>query len=79
MPEVLDAHRVYKKADADALFMRRNARAYLGLAVVNEIAKGTTIENIARKLEVSAEQIRRYRQAYRDWVRDFPGRSPKAP
>ena len=73
MPEVLEAHRAYKKADEDALAMRARARALLGLAVVRELDKGTTQEEVGRKLGVVAEQVRRYRQAYRDWLRDHPG------
>lgn len=72
MPEVLAAHRAYKQADADALAMRFRARARLGLAVVTEVEKGTTLEKIADELGVVAEQIRRYRQAYRDWLREHP-------
>jgi len=71
MPEVLVAHKAYKQADEDALAMRARARACLGLAVETELAKpGVTQESIARNLGVVAEQVRRYRQAYRDWLRD---------
>ena len=73
MPEVLEAHKAYKQADVDALAMRARARAQLGLAVERELEAGTTQEGIARKLGVVAEQVRRYRQAYRDWLRDHPG------
>jgi hypothetical protein len=76
MPEVLEAHRAYKKADADALLMRARARAQLGLAVETEYGRGTTLEDIARKLGVVGEQVRRYRQAYRDWLRDNDGQQP---
>ena len=75
MPEVLEAHRAYKQADKDALAMRWRARALLGKAVVDEVEKGSTLEEIARKLDVVAEQVRRYRQAYRDWVDKHPGQS----
>lgn len=77
MPEVLAAHAAYKKADADALAMRARARAQLGLAVEKEYdgGKGSTLEDIGRRLGVVAEQVRRYRQAYRDWTRDHPGES----
>jgi FixJ family two-component response regulator len=75
MPEVLEAHRAYKQTDLDALAMRWRARAKLGLAVIEQVAKGSTLEAIADGLEVSSEQVRRYRQAYRDWVRDHPGQS----
>ena len=71
MPEVLAAHKAYKQADEDALAMRARARARLGLAVETELAKpGVTQEAIARHLGVVAEQVRRYRQAYSDWLRD---------
>jgi len=70
MPEVLEAHQAYKKTDEEALLMRWRARALLGLAVVREVEKGSTLEAIAGELHVSAEQVRRYRQAYRDWLRD---------
>jgi len=73
MPEVLEAHRVYKQTDEDALLMRFRARARLGLAVVRELDKGTTLTKIASDLGVVDEQVRRYRQAYRDWLRDHPG------
>jgi hypothetical protein len=76
MPEVLEARDAYKQADRDALEMRFRARAVLGLAVENELKKpGQTQERIAKNLGVVAEQIRRYRQAYRDWLRDHPGES----
>lgn len=77
MPEVLEARDAYKKADADALLMRARARALLGLAVENELKKpGQTQERIARQLGVVAEQVRRYRQAHRDWLRDHDGQEP---
>lgn len=77
MPEVLAARDAYKKADQDALEMRARARARLGLAVETELRKpGQTQEDIARTLGVVAEQVRRYRQAYRDWLRDHPGEQP---
>ena len=75
MPEVLEAHRAYKQADQDALAMRARARAQLGLSVVRELDRGATLEEIARNLGVVAEQVRRYRQAYRDWLRDHEGES----
>ena len=77
MPEVLEAHRAYKQADRDALAMRARARALLGLAVVRELEKGATQEQVAAGLGVVTEQVRRYRQAYRDWLRDHNGQSPE--
>jgi hypothetical protein len=75
MPEVLAAHHAYKQADEDALLMRFRARARLGLAVVRELDKGTTLTKIAKDLGVVDEQVRRYRQAYKDWLRDHDGES----
>ena len=78
MPEVLEAQRAYKQADMDALAMRRRARALLGLAVVRELENGATQDQVADSLGVVTEQVRRYRQAYRDWLRDHDGQSPEA-
>jgi FixJ family two-component response regulator len=77
MPEVLKAHAAYKQADKDALAMRARARARLGLAVVRELDSGATQKQIAQNLDVVEEQVRRYRQAYRDWLRDHQGQSPE--
>jgi transposase-like protein len=72
MPEVLEAHAAYKQADEDALLMRFRARARLGKAVDAEYRKGTSLTDIAKDLGVVDEQVRRYRQAWRDWQRDHP-------
>jgi predicted transcriptional regulator len=73
MPEVLEAHQDYKRADQEALELRFRARARLGLAILRERGKGTPQEKIARNLGRTREQVRRYEQAYRDWQRDHPG------
>lgn len=75
MPEVLEAHQEYKRADQEALDLRFRARARLGLAILRERDQGTPQEAIARRLGRTREQVRRYEQAYRDWVRDHPGES----
>ena len=76
MPEVLAAHRAYKQADADALAMRAKARARLGRAVAAELDKpGSTQGKVAAKLGVVPEQVRRYRQAYRDWLKEHDAAS----
>lgn len=75
MAEVLVAHQAYKHADAEALALRARARALLGLAIVQERDRGTPQEAIARRLKRTREQVRRYEQAYRDWLRDHPGES----
>ena len=51
MPEVLEAHQEYKRADEEALVLRFRARARLGLAIVRERDKGTPQEAIARRLD----------------------------
>ena len=72
MPEVLEAHQEYKRADDEALRLRFRARARLGLAILRERDKGTPQEAIARKLDRTREQVRRYEQAYRDWRKEHP-------
>ena len=73
MAEVLAAHAAYKQADDDALELRARARARLGLAIALERGEGTPQETIARRLGRTREQVRRYQQAYKDWLRDHPG------
>lgn len=70
MPDLLEAQREYKKADEDALLMRARARARLGRIVVRRVDEGDKLEDMAKTLGVVSEQVRRYRQAYRDWLRD---------
>ena len=70
MPDLLEAQRQYKQADVDALLMRFRARARLGRAVVRQVAQGDSLEAIGTNLGKTAEQARRYRQAYYDWLRD---------
>ena len=70
VPEVLVAREAYKQAEKDALALRAQARARLGQAVVLANQRGHSLEHIARELDVATEQVRRYRQAYRDWLRD---------
>lgn len=76
MPEVLEARRAYRQAEKDALAMRARARARLGAAVVAQNEKGDSLEKIARRLGVATEQVRRYRQSYRDWKREHDGAEP---
>lgn len=72
MPEVLEAQREYKETDKVALLMRFRARARLGRAVVLQLEKpGMTIVKIAGEMDVVDEQVRRYRQAYRDWRKKY--------
>ncbi len=73
MAEVLAAHQAYKQADDEALALRARARARLGFAIAQERDQGTPQEAIARRLGRTREQVRRYQQAYRDWLRDHPG------
>jgi hypothetical protein len=78
MAEVLAAHQAYKRADSEALELRARARARLGLAIVQERDSGTPQETIARRLGRTREQVRRYQQAYAEWLRDHPGESLSA-
>ena len=73
MPDLLEAHRDYKRADEEALLIRFRARARLGLVVVRRFDEGDSLEDMGKALGKTAEQVRRYRQAYRDWQRDHPG------
>jgi len=73
VPEVLVAREAYKQAEKDALALRARARAQLGKAVVLANERGHSLEHIARELDVATEQVRRYRQAYREWQRDHSG------
>ena len=72
MPDLLEAHRDYKRADEEALLIRFRARARLGLVVVRRFDEGDSLEDMGKALGKTAEQVRRYRQAYRDWLRDHP-------
>jgi predicted transcriptional regulator len=76
MSEVLDAYADYKRADEEALALRFRARARLGRAIAAERDSGTSQEAIARKLGRTREQVRRYEQAYRDWVKEHQGEEP---
>jgi hypothetical protein len=70
MPELLEAQREYQRTEKDVLLMRFRARARLGRAVVRQVDQGNSLEDIGKNLGKTAEQARRYRQAYRDWLRD---------
>ena len=72
MPDLLEAHRDYKHADEEALLIRFRARARLGQIVTRRFDEGDSLEDMGKALGKTAEQIRRYRQAYRDWLRDHP-------
>lgn len=73
MPDLLEAHQAYKKADEEALLMRFRARARLGRIVTQRFEQGDSLEDMGKALGKTAEQVRRYRQAYRDWQRDHQG------
>ena len=73
MPDLLEAHRDYKRADEEALLIRFRARARLSLIVTQRFDEGDSLEDMGKALGKTAEQVRRYRQAYRDWQRDHPG------
>jgi len=72
MPDLLEAHSDYKHADEEALLIRFRARARLGLIVTRRFDEGDSLEAMGKALGKTAEQVRRYRQAYRDWQRIHP-------
>ena len=74
MTAVLQARRAFDDAREQASAMVARKRALLGLAMIRAREKGGESQaSIARELGVVTEQVRRYEQAYRDWVRDHPG------
>jgi hypothetical protein len=76
MTAVLEARQAFDDARAEASATIARKRALLGLAMIR--ARETRKESqtsIARQLGIVPEQVRRYEQAYRDWVRDHPGES----
>ena len=80
MPEVLEAFAARKRAEAAALEaarqIRHRADAVLGGAILAERAKGTPQGEIARRIERTREQVRRYQDAYREWLREHDGKEP---
>ena len=72
MPDLLEVHREYKRTDEEALLMRFRARARVGLVVVRRFDEGDSLEAMGKALGKTAEQVRRYRQAYRDWQDKHP-------
>lgn len=74
MTQVLEARRAFDNARAEASATVARKRAQLGLAMIEAREKGGESQaSIARQLGVVTEQVRRYEQAYRDWLRDHPG------
>jgi hypothetical protein len=74
MTQVLEARRAFDNAREQASEMVARKRALLGLAMIRSREKGSESQaSIARALGIVTEQVRRYEQAYRDWVRDHPG------
>ena len=80
MPEVLEAFEARKQAEAAALLAARQIRAradaILGRAILAERDTGTKQEVIARRIGRTREQVRRYQDAYRDWLKEHDGKEP---
>jgi hypothetical protein len=80
MPEVLEAFAARKQAETDALEAARQIRAradaVLGRAILAERKQGTPQGEIARGIGRTREQVRRYQDAYRDWLREHDGKEP---
>lgn len=73
MTAVLEARKAFDDAREQASALVARKRALLGLAMIRAREKGGESQaSIARSLGVVTEQVRRYEQAYRDWVRDHP-------
>ena len=79
MAGVLAAFEAYKESPKVADRWKARVRARLGLEVAQERAKGTTQDAIAEQLRRTREQVRRYEEAYREWVRDHPGDDLRSP
>lgn len=75
MTAALAAREAYNQAQVDARLMTFRARARLGLEVERWHAAGKSYEDIADEFGVVTQQVRRYREAYHDWLRDHPGES----
>jgi hypothetical protein len=73
MPDVMEAQRAYRDAPDEARLLLARRRAQLGRAIATERAGGTQQEAIARRLQKTREQVRRYQQAFEHWERDHPG------
>jgi hypothetical protein len=75
MPDVLKAFATHeeaeKRAQETAKEIRWRGQAVLGRAILAERDKGTRQEEVARRLNRTREQIRRYQMAYREWLKEF--------
>ena len=80
MPEVLEAFAARQQAEKDAQEAARQIRwradAVLGRSILQERDKGTPQGEIARKIGRTREQVRRYQDAYRDWLKEHDGTEP---
>lgn len=74
VPGVLEARDAYRQAEAEARLLRARARARLGREIDQANKKqDVSLEAIARELGVALTQVLRYRDTFRNWVRDHPG------
>jgi hypothetical protein len=80
MTTVLEARQAFDDARADANEMVARKRALLGRAMIRSRKPHgpESQESIARALGIVSEQVRRYEQYYRDWLRDHDGQEPDA-
>lgn len=77
MPEVVAARDAYKAVEQQIVDLRTRARARLGCASLHErTALGKTQKDVADKLGVTVEQVRRYEATWRSWQREHPGEKP---
>jgi hypothetical protein len=74
MTAVLEARREFDDARAEASATIARKRALLGLAMIQAREKGGESQaSIGRSLGIVTEQVRRYEQAYRAWLKEHPG------
>jgi hypothetical protein len=76
MTDVLEKRKAFDDVRAEAKAMVDRARAVLGLSMVQARKTGGESQTtIAAKMGIGPQQVRDYEKAYRDWLRDHPGKS----
>ena len=73
MPASVQAYSEYKQTDLDVMKMRFRARARLGAVILRErTAENATQDEVAGRLGIVVNQVRRYEASYRQWQKDYP-------
>lgn len=78
MTKVLEARQAFDGARTEARVLVARRRAAFGRSMIEARRDDPKVsqESIARELGVATNQVRRYEQAYRDWLRDHDGQEP---